>query len=281
MILSFHPIFNADRFILCSDRDPDESDFALMRRAEAIILPQHRQEKLYRTSRRLCPNVFPNYDYRYDYPGKIGDIRLFRELGLPHPAADLFAEAASCPEDYWDAMHYPKVIKSNHGGEGQLVFLVGSPDQARSVIQMLAGMESSGLRGFLVQECVPNDQRTLRVAVIGSRFISYWRRQPDSGDFRHNLAAGGEIDHTADPELQEAGVDLVRKLCSRTGMNLAGVDVLFPLKNGQVRAEPLLLEVNFYFARRGLGGSERYYGLLRQAVEEWLRAVGIDRKLPD
>jgi ribosomal protein S6--L-glutamate ligase len=119
------------------------------------------------------------------------------------------------------------------------------------------------------------------VAVIGSRFLSYWRRQPDSGDFRHNLAAGGEIDHTADPELQEAGVDLVRKLCSRTGMNLAGVDVLFPLKNSRVRAEPLLLEVNFYFARRGLGGSERYYGLLRQAIEEWLRAVGIDRKLPD
>jgi ribosomal protein S6--L-glutamate ligase len=281
MILSFHPIFSADHFILCSDREPEEKDFTWMRQAEAILLPQHRQEKLYRASRGLCAHVFPNYDVRYAYPGKIGDIRLFHELGLPHPRADLFEVAADCPSDFWEDLEYPKVVKSNHGGEGQLVFLVDSPEQGRSVAGMLANMESSGMHGFLVQEYIITDQRTLRVVVMGNRLLSYWRRQPDVTDFRHNLAAGGEIDAQSDPGLQESGKKLVRRLCELTGINLAGVDLLFPVHQGQVLDQPLLLEINYYFARRGLGGSDRYYLLLKQAIEQWLRSVGIDRPLQD
>ena len=35
------------------------------------------------------------------------------------------------------------------------------------------------------------------------------------------------------------------------------------------------LEINFFFGRTGLGGSERFYSLLRQAIEGWLDRLGL------
>jgi ribosomal protein S6--L-glutamate ligase len=40
--------------------------------------------------------------------------------------------------------------------------------------------------------------------------------------------------------------------------------------------EPLFLEINYYFGRRGLGGSERYYSMVHQAIREWLSRAGLD-----
>ena len=72
MILSFHPCYEADSNILCAGRDPDEKDLAAIRAADAVILPQGCREALYLLARQNCSYVFPDYDARFQYPGKTG-----------------------------------------------------------------------------------------------------------------------------------------------------------------------------------------------------------------
>ena len=60
MIVSFHPLFEADRNIICAGRE----DPAAIRAADAVILSQGCYRALYEMAWENCPHVFPNYDAR-------------------------------------------------------------------------------------------------------------------------------------------------------------------------------------------------------------------------
>jgi len=246
-----------------------------MSQALAVLLPPGRLPSLYCAAVDHCGLVFPNYASRYAYPGKLGDIRQFQELGLPHPRSDCFDSLAACSYTYWSRIEYPVIIKHSAGGEGRLVYAVHSPQEARKVMASFQGMEQSGVQGFLVQELVPTKQRTLRVVVMHSRMYSYWRVQPDADKIVHNLAQGGRIDWEADPALQAQGRELVNTFCQKSGVDLAGIDILFDSRHAP-QPRPLLLEVNYFFAVQAMGGLEAYHHKLKQAVGEWL----MDHNLP-
>ena len=55
---------------------------------------------------------------------------------------------------------------------------------------------------------------------------------------------------------------------SKTGINLAGFDVIFSSENGDPDA--MVLEINYFFGRKGLGGSENYYRILLEEMRNWL-----------
>jgi ribosomal protein S6--L-glutamate ligase len=124
--------------------------------------------------------------------------------------------------------------------------------------------------GFLLQQFVPTDGRTLRVVIIGRRAFSYWRI-PAPGRFHACVSRGAAIEADADPALQARGRAAVQALCASTRINLAGFDLIFP--SDGAGPSPLFLEINFFFGRRGLGGSERYYRLLEEEIRAWLRDV--------
>ena len=92
MILSFHPCYVADENIICAGRQPDESDRTAMARADAVILSQGCYQSLYQMARENCAHVFPDYDARFQYPGKTGQARLFQDLSLAHPRTWMFAD---------------------------------------------------------------------------------------------------------------------------------------------------------------------------------------------
>jgi ribosomal protein S6--L-glutamate ligase len=273
MILSYHPILKGDINHLCAGREPDEEDFALMRKAKAVLLPQGCSEALWRAATQFCIRIFPNYSYRFAYPGKLGDIRLFRNCRLPHPQSWLFSSIRSCPAEFWESANYPLVVKHNYGGEGSHVFLLADQNGVAPILEMFQGMERSGFYGFLAQQYIPTDGRDLRVVILGKKIFSYWRVQTGEGSFYHNLSKGAVIDHKSDPHLQAAGRRWAEQLSQKTGINLAGLDFLFPFEDGTISPSPLFLEINYYFGRTGLGGLERYYSHLREAVEEWLLDV--------
>jgi ribosomal protein S6--L-glutamate ligase len=107
--------------------------------------------------------------------------------------------------------------------------------------------------------------------VIGENIISYWRLQENLETFQANLAKGAVIDTDSDPLLQAKAADAVRDFCKKTGINLAGFDFLF---SGHTKAEteadtPLFLEINYFFGRTGLGGSEKFYELLNREIKKW------------
>ena len=69
-------------------------------------------------------------------------------------------------------------------------------------------------------------------------------------------------------DLQGLGKTVVQTACAQTGINLAGFDVIFDPTTAH--PEPVLLEINYFFGRAGLGGSEAFYELLVPEVEAWL-----------
>ena len=100
--------------------------------------------------------------------------------------------------------------------------------------------------------------------------------QNNSKNCRASLAQGAVIDTKTDPDLQHAAVVCVKDFCGYAGINLAGFDVLFSSESAN--KAPLLLEINYYFGRRGLGGSERFYELLRTEILKWIDSIGLSLK---
>jgi ribosomal protein S6--L-glutamate ligase len=269
-VISFHPEIPADHFIW--DRNVRAQQLLeLLSRARAVILPQTVERDLYLLCRRCCPAVFPNYDCRFAWEGKTGATLLFWHHGVPHPRTLIFPRVETMVGEHpemglnFEMPPFPLVVKARHGGEGRGTWLVRDREELAPVLARLERREWQGETGFVVQEFIPGLERDLRVTVIGDRIFSYWRVNP--GAFHHNLARGGRVDHRADPVEQGRGRELVRNFCRRTGINLAGFDLVFPAAGG----EPLFLEINYTFGRGGLGGGAAYRARLQKAVEQWLR----------
>jgi ribosomal protein S6--L-glutamate ligase len=273
MIVSFHPIFRANLNILCAGREPGLSDLSAIRKATAVILPQGCSQQLYFMARNNCPNVFPNYDARFSYPGKIGQIKLFLEKAIPHPLTEIFPNLAEFKRRYRGSEFpsLPLVFKFDWGGEGDTVFLVKSSDELGQLIIHAARCEASGQSGFLLQQYIPSGNRSLRVAVIGDQIISYWRICEDPRGFHASLSKGAKIDLAGEPGLREMADKMVAHFCRSTGINLAGMDVIF--SQDEYGPRTLLLEINYFFGRVGIGGSAEYYRILKRAIKRWLKTI--------
>jgi ribosomal protein S6--L-glutamate ligase len=275
MVVSFHPIYTTDHNIICAGRPPSHSDLEAIRRATAVILPQGCSRALYQMARANCRHVFPNYDVRFKYPGKLGQIRLFDNLGLAYPHTEIYSSVNRFRQTL-PKMTFPWVIKLNWGGEGNTVFKVDNIDDLETVLKQVKDNERSGQWRFAVQEWVPSANRCLRVVVIGRHIETYWRVQTRSGHFGTALAVGGRIDTQADPDRQAAGRRAARQICDQTGLQLIGMDFIFDSRQS-VGAPALILELNYYFGRKGLGGSDRFYRLLVQEINTWL--LSLDMRL--
>ncbi len=276
MILSFHPCFEGDRNILCAGRAPDENDQAAVRAARAVILPQGCPQPLFEMVHCHGRHVFPDYRARFRYPGKTGQIRLFQETGTRHPDTRIYNSiedyTLSLDSDLLPAdFKFPVVFKLNWGGEGETVFWVQNPADLSVALQKAGFGEAAGRSGFLLQTFIPGNQRALRVAVIGRTMLSYWRVQQDPAVFGTSLAHGAVIDSVSDPQLQAMGIQTVSEFCRKTGINLAGFDLLLP--GTTPHQTPYFLEINYFFGRRGLGGSERFYAVLNQEIRHWIKSL--------
>jgi ribosomal protein S6--L-glutamate ligase len=279
MILSFHPLYVADHDLLCAGRDPGPTELTVIQEAEAVILPQGCRESLYRMATDNCAHVFPDYDARFAYPEKIGQTKLFQKIGVPHPRTVIYENRILSAADYDAVLNTPPfdlpfVFKFNWGGEGETVFCLDTRDAIEKALNKAILYEKSGQYGFLLQELVPSKGRSLRVVVIHQSYISYWRVQNDANGFYTNLTKGAKIDTISDPALQEAAVAVTRNFCAQTKINLAGFDFLFSeadLAAGII--QPLFLEINYFFGRKGLGGSEKYYKILQDEIDNWLSGL--------
>lgn len=276
MILSYHPCFEADKNLLCAGREPDADDLTAIKSADAVILPQGCYQSLYEMARKNCSHVFPNFDARFKYTGKIGQAKLFQEQNVAHPKTETYLNLDAFSKHYGGfpkkvALDFPFVFKFDWGGEGDQVYLIKSASEFINVLQTAENFEKTGQTGFIIQEYIPSKNRSLRVVVIGRTYISYWRIQNDTECFCSNLAKGAVIDADADPDLQGAAVKSAIDFCFLTGINMAGFDILFTFE--EKTKKPLFLEINYYFGRRGLGGSERFYEILNTEITKWLARI--------
>jgi ribosomal protein S6--L-glutamate ligase len=278
MILSYHPCFEADKNLLCAGREPGANDLATIRAADAVILPQGCCQSLYKMSRSNCQHVFPNFDAKFKYRGKIGQVQLFQKHNVLHPKTEIYRDTRTFYKRHQDfpekpIFDFPFVFKFDWGGDGDLVYLIQSVEHYSNVLKAAGEIENSGQKGFIIQEYIPTNNRSLRVVVIGETTLSYWRIQHDADHFLSNAAKGAKIDYDIHPDMRETAVESVRHFCSLTGINLAGFDILFSSESRD--NIPIFLEINYYFGRRGLGGSETFYDLLNKEIMKWIESLGL------
>jgi ribosomal protein S6--L-glutamate ligase len=278
MILSYHPCFEADKNRLCAGRKPGTDDLAAMLAAEAIILPQGCRESLYTMARRNCKHVFPNFDAKFKYKGKIGQIQLFQKTNTAYPSTETYLNMNAFSIHYGGSpkkpiFDFPFVFKFDWGGDGDHVYLVQSVENFSKLLQIARKYENSGQKGFIIQEYIPANKRSLRVVVIGQTIVSYWRVQRDTDHFLSNVAKGAMIDYDTEPDLQKTAIKSVKNFCSQTRINLASFDILF---SSQAKVKiPLFLEINYFFGRKGLGGSEKFYDILTKEIMKWIESLGL------
>ena len=218
MLLSYHPCYVGDENRLCAGRDPDESDRKAINAADGVVLPQGCRKALFEMAAAHCANVFPDYHARFTYPGKTGQSRLFKKIGVNYPHTQDFSGLA----EFYSRMDtnpllmkpfkYPFVFKFDWSGEGVNVRLIQSSIDFEQVMQLAETYERTGQKGFVIQKYIPAGNRSLRVVVTGCRFDAYWRVAKDGG-FGTAVANGAAIDHESDADLQGKGIEIGRASC--------------------------------------------------------------------
>jgi ribosomal protein S6--L-glutamate ligase len=277
MILSFHPCIDADVQVILGDRDLDDDQRDLIKHAKAIILPQSCTFDLFTACSSSKAFVFPNYTYRFKYPGKIGQKALFERLNYPHPETlswrSVSEYEAALTKSGFHAQGFPLVLKADRSHEGEGVIFVGDQTSLKKALADMKRQEGTGQSGFVTQNFVASAGNALRSVIIGSRIFSYWKRPATDEALITTISKGARIDHCWRPELQQKARAMTQQFSLETGINLAALDFVFDLSKKS--PEPLFLEINYYFARRGLGGNERYYPLVYQAIRDWLFFCGL------
>ena len=124
--------------------------------------------------RQNCDHVFPNYDLRFQYPGKTGQIALFETHAISHPATmviDTFPDMNFEDLDL-TAIGYPLVCKRDWGGEGFTVYWIDDHEELETTLKKILD-ESAEPEKVLLQKAVPGNQgRVMRVVCIGEFFQS-------------------------------------------------------------------------------------------------------------
>ena len=272
MILSFWPTVKIGTSLNLPPVDFSPEQIALIKKAKAIILPPQCKPFQYWFCQKFAP-VFPCLATSFQFPGKVGHLFVFQLAQVPYPPTKVFSGI----EDFQkkcargeELYPYPLVVKWNRGGGGAFVYLVRDEIELYQAIKRLSCYEKAGPT-FIVQPYIEHDKCDLRVVVIGNEFLTYWRCQQDPKEFRSNVGRGAKIIHHLYPDLEAEAVRLVKKVCQKTGINLAAFDIMFTAKE----KAPLFLEINYGFGLTGIGGYACFKEILNREVKKWISQLDV------
>ena len=275
MILSFHPCIEIGNQSLIHAQQLTPEQINLIKKANIIILPQGITPEIYLCCRAYCKHVFPNYDHRFPGEGKVGDTILWQHFQMPHPRTQIFGTVQHFMKQHFEAhqplpFDYPFVLKANQGGEGNMVFFIENETMLEDTVNILKSTEKYvKYPGMILQEFVHTGGKDLRVIIINRKRFYFWRIQTNPTEWKTNVSRGAKIDFNVDSRTVEKVSHYLEPFLEKTGINLAAIDVLF--KDNM----PLFLEINYYFGRRALGGSENFYSILKKEVKNWINKLKI------
>jgi RimK family alpha-L-glutamate ligase len=162
---------------------------------------------------------------------KLRTATLLERAGVPHPRTGL----VRAPGDPLPVQP-PLVVKPRFGSWGVDVHRCATVCEARDCLRRLAGRSWFARHGALVQELVPPRGTDLRVLVAGGRALGAIHRIAQRGEWRTNVALGGQVETTTP---SAGGRALAEAAARASGCDLVAVDLL-PLPGGGY----LVLELN-------------------------------------
>ncbi len=90
---------------------------------------------------------------------------------------------------------------------------------------------------FYLERIIENDFTDYRVDIVNGEFIACYGRQAAKGEWKTNVTSGGHVIHR---EPNDAIVNLALKATKATGLEIAGVDILYD----QEKEQYIVIEVN-------------------------------------
>ena len=126
----------------------------------------------------------------------------------------------------------PLIIKLVEGTEGVGVFLADNMKHAVNLLKTFSQLSTP----LLVQEFIEESSgKDIRAFVVGDEIVATMQRISKDGDFRANIALGGQSETV---ELTELEKEITMKAVKAIGINIAGVDLIRSKKG------PLVIEIN-------------------------------------
>lgn len=250
--VSFRPEVEMEENLppLAAIEDPGTID--LLRRAAGVLLPSHVSPWRYQSITGHAREWFPRLEARFNFRGKTKQVYLFQKMGVRHPETLVFETPVKLQQylnEQGVPWGYPYVLKGDLGGGGDTVFPVYEAKELAGHLLKLPKNDP-----LLIQKWVQHGGKDLRVVIYGNHAVSYFR--VGGGRFYNNVCRGGKLDHDGWPQLQRKGIAAVLAFSNRAGIDIAGFDLMFPDEG-----EPVFIEVNFHFGRKGLEDEENTRGM--------------------
>jgi ribosomal protein S6--L-glutamate ligase len=177
--------------------------------------------------------IFPSYHTYKCVQDKIKQTALFQLLDIPHPFTRVFYGKRRL-EKISRTFQFPLIAKIPRGSAlGRGVFLIHTKAQLEDYLRLS--------RVAYIQEHLALD-RDMRIVVIGERVVhAYWRLAPQ-GEYRSNVAVGGQISLDKVPDEAHAlGLHTARSC----GWNDVGIDIC------EHEGRYLVLEANMKYGKEG------------------------------
>jgi RimK family alpha-L-glutamate ligase len=125
----------------------------------------------------------------------------------------------------------PLVVKPNIGSLGKGVRKIERVEEIKQITEPFSKLV---VQPYISHEC------DYRVLVVNGRVLGSMRRRPPAGDFRCNLAQGGQPERVEERETREKLKQLALRVWQATGLTFLGVDVLEQAETGEL----IFLEIN-------------------------------------
>lgn len=130
----------------------------------------------------------------------------------------------------WDKMVY----KPTDGWGGVGLTKIENQETLDMLMPFLNQMD---LRYFYVEKFIDYDNTDYRVDIVDGKYVGCYGRKANGNDWRTNVTSGGSV-FSREPD--EAVINLALKAAKVTGLDIAGVDIIYDRK----KEEYVVLEVN-------------------------------------
>ncbi len=153
---------------------------------------------------------------------KLYTHQILAENNLPVPKTMLAKFPVNI--DYVETnIGFPAVIKTISGTQGRGVFLASTKKEFQNIMDLVE--VTNAKVNIIIQEFISDSHgKDLRVLVIGGRAVACMKREAPDGTFKANVSSGATpTQFELTPEIEW----LSTEACRVTGLDIAGVDLLF------------------------------------------------------